>query len=184
MKLRNQIENYIPYNEQEVADKKYFLKFIDTFEDVLTRDNQFGHFSVGAFVVNPDRTKMLMVYHNIYNAWVWPGGHADGEEDLLKVTIREVEEETGLKVTPVSENIFSIQTLPVQGHIKKENYIPSHTHLDVVFLLEADDKIPLSFNLEESKGVKWLSLEKLESGEVLDYMKPIDKKIKNKLNNC
>jgi len=183
MKLRNQIENYIPYNEQEVADKKYFLKFIDTFEDVLTRDNQFGHFSVGAFVVNPDRTKMLMVYHNIYNAWVWPGGHADGEEDLLKVTIREVEEETGLKVTPVSENIFSIQTLPVQGHIKKENYIPSHTHLDVVFLLEADDKIPLVYRDDESKGVKWVSFEEATDETMCDYIRPIHKKLIKKLIN-
>ena len=45
MKLKEQIENYIPYNEQELKDKEYFLKFIDTFEDVLTRDNLFGHFS-------------------------------------------------------------------------------------------------------------------------------------------
>jgi len=37
MVLREEIEKYVPYNEQEKEDKKYFLKFIDTFDDVLTR---------------------------------------------------------------------------------------------------------------------------------------------------
>ena len=52
MDLRQKIENYIPFNEQEEKDKEQFLKFIDTFDDVLTRDNIFGHFSASAFVVN------------------------------------------------------------------------------------------------------------------------------------
>ena len=38
-----------------------------------------------------------MIYHNIYNSWAWPGGHADGESDLLGVAMREVMEETGIK---------------------------------------------------------------------------------------
>ena len=41
---------------------------------------------------------MVVVYHNINDGWIYPGGHADGEEKLLDVAIREVEEETGLKV--------------------------------------------------------------------------------------
>ena len=40
MSLKAQIENFVPFNEQEVEDKKYFLNFIDTFDDVLTRNNQ------------------------------------------------------------------------------------------------------------------------------------------------
>lgn len=73
MKLKEQIEKYIPFNEQEEVDKEYFLKYINTFEDVLTRNNWFGHFSGSAFVVNKDKTKVLMVYHNIFGSWIWPG---------------------------------------------------------------------------------------------------------------
>ena len=36
MNLKNKIENYIPFNEQEERDKEQFLKFIDAFDDVLT----------------------------------------------------------------------------------------------------------------------------------------------------
>ena len=62
MDLRKIIENYVPFNEQEGRDKEQFLKFIDTYDDVLTRENIFGHFSASAFVVNKERTKMVVVY--------------------------------------------------------------------------------------------------------------------------
>ena len=63
--------------------------------------------TASAWVVNKDRSKVLMVYHNIYNSWSWLGGHADGETDLLAVAIREVREEAGIaNVYPVSEEIF------------------------------------------------------------------------------
>ena len=97
MDLKEQIENYIPYDEQEEKVKEQFLKFMNTFDNVLTRDNTFGHFTSSCFIVNKDRTKMVVVYHNIYDAWIYPGGHADGEDDLLSVAIREVEEECGIK---------------------------------------------------------------------------------------
>ena len=45
MNLRQEIENYIPFDEQEKKkDKEQFLRFIDTFDDVLTRDNIFWTF--------------------------------------------------------------------------------------------------------------------------------------------
>ena len=55
--LRERIVNYVPYDEQEESDKKYILKFIDTFDDVLTRKNIFGHFCSSAFVVNKPLSK-------------------------------------------------------------------------------------------------------------------------------
>ena len=111
MNLRKEIEEFKPFNEQEEADKEYFLKFIDSFEDVLTRENVFGHFSASAWVVNREKTKVLLVYHNIYNGYIFPGGHADGEEDLLGVAVREVEEETGVKPRVVNDKIFSRRKL-------------------------------------------------------------------------
>ena len=42
MNLKSKIEEYVPYDEIEAKDKEYFLKWINTFEDVLTRNNEFG----------------------------------------------------------------------------------------------------------------------------------------------
>lgn len=121
MKIKEMLEDYIPFDDQEVKDKEYFLKCIDTFDDVLTRNNLFAHFTASAFIVNRERTKMLVVYHNIYGGWIYPGGHADGEDDLLAVAIREVLEETGLNVKLLDDSIFSIQVCPTIGHYKKMN---------------------------------------------------------------
>lgn len=181
MSLRDQILEYVPFNEQEEKDKEYFLKFIDTFEDVLTRENVFGHFSSSAFVVNKERTKMVVVYHNINDGWIYPGGHADGEEDLLSVAVREVEEETGLKAKVLDSSIFSIQATAVKGHIKRGKYVSAHNHLDVVYLLEADDTLPLQYREEESQGVKWIPLEEAYNEEIVDFMRPIHKKLVQKL---
>ena len=179
--LKEQIEKYQPRNEQEEMDKAQMLSFIDTFDDVLTRDNCFGHFSAAAFVVNKERNKMLVVYHNIYDGWIYPGGHADGEEDLLAVAVREVEEETGLKVKVMDPNFYGIQLLPVMGHVKRGKYVSAHTHYDVVYYMEADDTIPLVYREDESKGVKWITFEEADNETICDFIRPIHRKLINKL---
>ena len=101
-----------------------------------------------------------MVYHNIYHSWSWLGGHADGETDLLAVAIREVKEEAGISdVRPVSEEIFSLESLTVDGHVKKGRYVSSHLHLNVTYLLEADEADVLRIKPDENSGVRWFSLE-------------------------
>ena len=181
MNLKQKIENYVPFNEQEEKDKEQFLKFIDTFDDVLTRDNILGHFSASAFVVNKERNKMVVVYHIINDGWIYPGGHADGEDDFLSVAVREVEEETGLKVKVLDENIYSIQSAPVKGHIKRGKYVSAHLHLDVVYIMEADDKLPLIYKEDESKGVKWISFDEADNETMCDFIRPIHKKLIEKL---
>lgn len=71
------------------------LKYIKKFNDVLTRQNEMFHFTTSAWVVNPSKTKVLMVYHNIFDSWAWIGGHADGNLNLLEVVKKEILEETG-----------------------------------------------------------------------------------------
>ena len=181
--IRQKVENYIPIDEQEERDKEQFLKFIDTYDDVLTRDNIFGHFTSSAFVVNKERNKMVVVYHIINDGWIYPGGHADGEEDFLSVAVREVEEETGLKAKVIDENIYSIQSLPVKGHIKHGKYVSAHLHFDVVYIMEADDEIPLVYREDESKGVKWIPFEEADNETMCDFIRPIHKKLIKKLNS-
>ena len=155
-----QIENYPPFNEQEEKDKALILGWIRDNENAFSRKNTVAHITASAWVVNKDRSKVLMVYHNIYNSWSWLGGHADGETDLLSVAIREVKEEAGISnVRPVSEEIFSLESLTVDGHVKKGNYVSSHLHLNITYLLEADSEEQVSVKADENSGVAWFSPE-------------------------
>jgi 8-oxo-dGTP pyrophosphatase MutT (NUDIX family) len=151
-----QIENYPPFNEQEEKDKALILGWISNNENAFSRENTVAHITASAWVVNKDRSKVLMVYHNIYNSWSWLGGHADEETDLLSVAIREVKEEAGISnVRPVSEEIFSLESLTVDGHVKKGNYVSSHLHLNITYLLEADSEEQVSVKADENSGVMW-----------------------------
>ena len=158
--LIGQVENYEPYNEQEQRDKELILQSLYREPDIFTRENTLAHMTASAWVMNKQRDKVLMVYHNIYHSWSWLGGHADGETDLLKVAIREVQEESGVQnVIPIRENIFSLESLTVDGHMKKGRYVTSHLHLNVTYLLEADEQEVLAVKPDENSGVAWFTLE-------------------------
>ena len=160
MKLIRQIEQYQSGNEQEERDKKLILHCLKYQENIFSRENALVHMTASAWVVNKARTKVLMVYHNIYDSWSWMGGHADGEEDLLSVALREVQEESGIqKVHPVTEDIYSLEVLTVDGHVKHGAYVSSHLHLNVTYLLEASEKESLHMKPDENSGVAWFGLE-------------------------
>lgn len=161
------------------------LKYINNFNNVLTRDNEFGHFTASAWVLNKERNKVLMVYHNIYNSWAWTGGHADGESNLMDTAIREVKEETGIKnVTPIIDDIFSIEVICVDGHIKNGNYVNSHVHLNLTYLLEADENESLFIKEDENSDVKWFYLDEVKNVSNEKWMiENIYNKLNKKLNN-
>lgn len=160
--LKESLEKFNPYNEQEEVERKIMLKYINDFDDVLTRQNEYGHFTSSAFVLNKERTKILMIYHKIYNSWAWVGGHSDGDSDLLYVAMKEAKEETGIKnVAPISKNIYSLELINVNGHEKREKYVGSHVHLNVTYLLEADENEKIHIKEDENSGVKWVPIDKI-----------------------
>lgn len=160
MSLFHDIKNYRPVNQQEERDKEQMLQFMMHHENYLERENKIAHFTASIWTVNKEHTKTLMVYHNIYNSWSWIGGHADGIEDLCSVALRELQEETGVgSATLVSNEIFSLETLTVSGHVKKGIYVPSHLHFNVTYLAEANENEELVINREENQAVKWWSFE-------------------------
>lgn len=176
----NDIKKYIPYNEQEVKDKELILSAISNFDNLLTRENPIMHITSSGYVINKNRDKVLMIYHKIYNSWAWTGGHADGDNDLLYVAIKEAKEETGISnVIPLTNNIFSLDVLTVDGHIKRGSYVSSHLHLNITYLLEADENDTLTVNEDETEGVKWLPINKLAEFCAEEYMV---KNVYNKLN--
>jgi 8-oxo-dGTP pyrophosphatase MutT (NUDIX family) len=183
-KLYRQIEEYVPYNQQEEADKQLMLQFMERNPDALSRENLAGHFATSAWVVNPQRTKVLMIYHNIYKSWSWAGGHADGEQDLLAVVRREIAEETGLTdMKLLCDGIFAINVLTVERHIKKGKVVASHLHLDVDWLFEADDSLPLRIKEDENSAVGWIEVDNLCQKVSEPPMIPIYERLLARANN-
>ena len=183
MKIYEDIKNYKPYNEQESRDRELILRFIENNPDAFLHSNFTAHMTASAWTVNKSRDRLLMVYHKIYDSWAWTGGHADGEQDLLKVAIKELREETGAEhIRALTEDIFSLEILTVDGHEKRGHYVPGHLHMNVTYLLEADEKDSLKICEDENSGVKWFSLdEALEASSEPWFVERIYKKLNEKL---
>lgn len=182
-KLINDLINYAPFNEQEQADRQMILSALKNENDIYYRTNLARHMTASAWVVNKSFDRVLMVFHKIYNSWSWLGGHADGDEDLLSVAIREVQEESGIQsVVPISKEIFSVESLTVDGHEKKGHYVSSHLHLNVTYLLMADDSEDLKIKEDENSGVAWFTLEEaLQKSTEPWFVERIYKKLNGKL---
>ena len=183
-RLKEQIQAYQPVNEQEERDRELILHCLETEENVFTRENRLAHMTASAWIVNETRTKVLMAYHNIYHSWSWLGGHADGETDLLKVALKEAQEESGIRhVKPVSEEIYSLEVLTVDGHVKKGAYVSSHLHLNVTYLLQAEETDVLHIKEDENSNVAWFPLEEAVAASTEPWFQEhIYRKLNEKLN--
>lgn len=140
-------QSYIPrFRELLEAPRSFF------------RDHLPGHFTGSAFIINPSRSKTLLIHHAKLNKWLQPGGHADGDEHILNVALREAREETGLQeIIPMSEDFFDIDIHEIPSRAD----FPTHFHYDFRYLLMADEKLPFQIN-EESLDAKWVDLDSLE----------------------
>ena len=160
MELVDALNRFRPCNEQEETDKNQILSLLSGGQDLYTRDNPVAHLTASSWVVSPDRKQVLLIYHNLYRSWAWMGGHADGDRDLLAVALREVREESGLtEVHPVSDSIYSLEILTVDGHEKHGKYVSSHLHLNLTYLLEADPAAAVRCKPDENSRVGWFALE-------------------------
>lgn len=130
--------------------------FVEAHEDCFERGLLEGHVTGSAWVVNPERTHALLVHHRRLERWLQPGGHCDGDPDVLATALREVREETGIEATPVYEAVFDVDAhdIPARGAE------PAHVHYDIRFLAEA----PLSKEpvvSPESREVRWVRLDEI-----------------------
>ena len=155
--LRQLIENYCArYPVEKIAQS--ILLFLQADKNPFSRKNQHGHFTGSAWIVNPDKSKILMTHHKKIGKWVQLGGHADDEQDLLKVSQREAKEESGLNnFVILSKEIFDMDIHEVPS-IGSE---PKHLHYDIRFLLEANPEESITVS-DESYDVAWIELDKIQ----------------------
>ena len=114
--------------------------------------------TASAWIIDNDHTHLLFTHHKKLNRWLQLGGHADGEENLVRAATREAKEESGLKsIQLASEEIFDVDTHEIPA--RKE--IPAHYHYDVRYLFKADRNEHLVVS-DESHDLKWLAIGEVE----------------------
>ena len=180
------IVRFQPGDAREAAEKEMMLDLIARCGDgILSRESAFAHMTASSIIVNRDRTRTLMAFHKIYNSWAWTGGHADGESDFEAIARREAQEESGISaLVRLGSGPASIEILPVWAHTKRGKAVGSHLHLNVSYLFEADDTLPLRICEDENSAVGWIEIDKLEDFVSEPPMLPIYEKLLNRANDC
>src|SRR5438309_2052483 len=83
-----------PLDPHEATMTADTIHFVETHEDCLLRSCVPGHLTGSAWIVSPDRARTLLTHHHKLDKWLQLGGHADGQDDLAAVALREAREES------------------------------------------------------------------------------------------
>jgi tripeptide aminopeptidase len=152
MNLIDLLEKYNPSYREELEFKERMLAFAKRHKDCFERSLEEGHFTASCWLLDQSGEKALLMHHAKLDMWLQLGGHADGKSDLLKVALKEAEEESGLScIKPLSPAVFDIDIHFIPDNGKEKG----HYHYDVRFLLQAEGNKEVRIN-SESKQLLWI----------------------------
>jgi 8-oxo-dGTP pyrophosphatase MutT (NUDIX family) len=151
-------------DERERHDLDEMQRFARQLERPFERAQWPAHFTGSAVVVEPQGARVCLIHHRKLDRWLQPGGHAEERDGgLLEVTaLREAREETGLSV---ALHPAAPRPLDVDIHVipaRREE--PEHRHLDVRFLVVAENPAALVLDPAEVFGARWLAWDEALSG--------------------
>ncbi len=175
MHRRPVLEMLTRYREQfpeEGAVVRRIRCLVEGAPNCFDRTCQPGHITGSAWVLSHDRTRCLLLHHGHLARWLQPGGHADGQSDIVAVARREAQEETGLinlklirngrQIVPLDVDVHRI---PARQSADGKPWEPAHEHHDLRFLFVAAPNQRLKISCE-SNDLRWFSSE--EVGKVTD----------------
>lgn len=165
-KLVDELNNFVVEDEDQERDVDSFKQAIGAFgENLFYRENLPAHVCSAVWVTNPERTKSLLGYHNIYESLTWFGGHADGEFDILSNAKKELTEETGISNYKILNNGKPIDFLTscILCHIKRGKKVPDHLHYCVVYLFEVSENEKFRIKEDENSEIRWVNNEEVMS---------------------
>lgn len=152
------LQSYHPSDSHEQSVKQRMLEFMHQYDNCFERSLTIGHFTASAWLLNKDGNNALLMHHAKLNKWVQLGGHCDGDHDVLRVAIKEAQEESGMQhIVPVHHNIFDIDIHLVPANPKEA----AHYHYDVRFLLQVTSNETFVQN-SESKELRWIGKDRNE----------------------
>ena len=155
--LKQLLQDYADRFPEETA-VPCFIRFVNTYSNCFERSLEVGHVTASAWIIDPTANKVLLVHHKKLNLWLQPGGHCDGDPDVIRVVRKEVYEETGLR----SYKLMDKQIFDLDIHtIPHWNGIPEHKHFDVRFLIHADKEEAIQVS-EESNDLQWFDFSEVK----------------------
>lgn len=128
-------------------------------------------YCASVFVINPENKKILLVKHKKFNKWVQPGGHIDPMETPEEAAVREVYEETGVKVKLIGEKFPREDDFIRPLGIQKNRGSEDNIHLDITYYGIPVNSVETVIEDDEAIQVNWFSREELEKLDLFPDIK-------------
>lgn len=142
----------------EAAFREQFLALL-MHPRAFFRDHLPGHMTASSWIIGGNGKFALLTHHAKLDRWLQPGGHADGDENILAVAQKEAREETGLTTLELlNTQIFDIDIHPIPARPD----FPRHFHYDIRFLFRGNMSEPFTVTAE-SKNLAWIPAEDFAS---------------------
>ena len=159
--LGAELEAYGQRHPQRRAVVEQLLALLERPGDAFSRAHLApGHFTASAFVVCPERRRLLLIRHPKLGRWLQPGGHIEpADTSCLDAARREVREETGVaELVPLAAQgleggIFDVDVHQIPANAREG----AHAHFDVRYAFEA--RTALLAVSGEVKAARWVELE-------------------------
>ena len=168
--LCNELLNYARLHPEQADCARRVIHFVANTPDCFSRSHASGHITGSAWLLSPDGSMALLTLHRKLGKWLQLGGHADGDADILRVAMREAQEESGISgIVPVSAHIFDvdIHRIPARPQANEG----AHWHYDVRYLLRAPhERFCIS---HESCALRWFT-----HTELLSPSFPVDESVR------
>lgn len=155
--------DYLARHPEEGEEVSLFEAFLASHTAVFERGHAVGHFTGSTWLVSGDGERVLLMHHRKLDRWLQPGGHADGDADLMRVALREAQEETGVAGLRAEGGIFDLDRhrIPARGDEAE------HWHYDVRYVVRAGANERFTIN-QESRALAWRSVAEVAKDQSLD----------------
>jgi 8-oxo-dGTP pyrophosphatase MutT (NUDIX family) len=163
------VSGYIKRFPAEAGRLAQLIEQVDGGEKLNDRRNFNGHVTGSGIVLSPDRQKVLLIYHKLFDRWQQPGGHweTDDEPDPLEAAKREVEEETSIQVAvylPLDADHplvpLDIDSHAVPARPQKDELVHIHHDFRYVFIAASEE---LHHQEAEVSAAAWFPLDAPEA---------------------
>lgn len=134
-----------------------YRDFVHSHDDAVWRSCAVGHVTASALVIDAISGSVLLTLHPKVGRWLQLGGHLESSDVSLRSgALREVDEESGIRIGAISAAPVRLDRHPVPCGRNADGSVRGSVHWDVQYVVRVEDA-PQPQISSESDDLRWFA---------------------------